>query len=168
MDVFDGNQGHTYGLSLWVPMGTGEYSEDAYSARSHLCLWAGVGTHLDRPDWAAFRRQLSDHLNVAEYFYGDYYPLTPYSRTEDTWMAWEFVRPAQNDGVVQAFRRENSPVVDVYLKLHGLKSGARYEFTDLDSGSKTTISGSDLMAKGLHLYAPTPRTALILTFKETP
>src|SRR5208282_226522 len=47
MDVFDGNQGHTYGLSLWVPMGTGEYGEDAYSARSHLCLWAGVGTHLD-------------------------------------------------------------------------------------------------------------------------
>ena len=165
--VFDGNQGHTYGLSLWVPMfGTGDYADDIYSARSHLCPWTGVGTRLDRPDFAAFRRQFSDHHQVAKFFYGDFFPLTPYSKEQNVWMAWEFFRPAQKDGVIQAFRRENNEHLDVTLRLHGLEGSARYEFTDVDSGKKTELTGSELMDQGLPLYAPAPRTALILTFKE--
>ena len=168
-DVFDGNQGHTYGLSLWVPYyGTGEYCEDVYSARSHLCPAMGVATHLENADWKAFARQLSDHRAVADYFYGDYFPLTPYSKSEKVWIAWEFVRKAQGDGMVQAFRRENSPDVGIDLKLVGLNDGANYEFTDLDSGKKIHSSGKALMAEGLHLEAAAPRSALILTFKEVP
>lgn len=168
-DVFNENQGHTYGLSFWVPIfGSGDYADDVYSARSHLCATAGVGTRLDRPDFAAFRRQLSDHQQVAKFFYGDYYPLTQYSKEQNVWMAWEFFRPEQNDGVIQAFRRENNQHYDAKLRLHGLKSSARYEFTDLDSGKKTEWKGSELMDQGLPLYAAAPRTALILTFKEIP
>jgi alpha-galactosidase len=86
-DVYDGNQGHTYGLSLWVPYyGTGVLCEDVYSARSHLCPAMAVGTDLETPDWPAFRRQVSDYRSVADFFYGDYFPLTPYSKAEDVWM----------------------------------------------------------------------------------
>jgi len=166
-DVFDGNQGQTYGLSLWVPYyGTGVLCEDVYSARSHLCPAMAVGTDLEIPDWAAFRRQVSDYRSVADYYYGDYFPLTPYSKAEDVWMAWEFVRPVQGDGMIQAFRRENSPTADIHLKLRGLSDGAQYEFTDLDTGGKVKASGKELMSEGLALKAPAPRTALILTFKE--
>jgi alpha-galactosidase len=166
-DVFDGNQGHTYGLSLWVPYyGTGVLCEDVYSARSHLCPAMSVGTDLDTPDWAAFRRQVADSRLVGDYFYGDYYPLTPYSKAEDVWMAWEFVRPEKGDGMLQAFRRENSPEAAIRLRLHGLKEGAQYEFTDLDTGRKTKAPGGELMAEGLLLKASAPRTALIVTFKE--
>jgi len=168
-DVFDGNQGHTYGMSLWVPYsGTGEYCEDAYSARSHLCPSVSVGTHLANPDWASLRRQISDHRSVADLFYGDYYPLTPYSRSEEVWMAWEFTRPTQGDGMVQAFRRENSPDAGIDLKLRGLKSDANYEVTDLDSGRKIRSSGKSLMREGLRVAAAAPRTALIITFREIP
>ena len=166
-DVFDGNQGQTYGLSLWVPFyGTGEYADDLYSARSHLCPWMGVGTHLDDPNWAALRRQLADHGAVARYFYGDYYPLTPYRKSDQVWMAWQFVRPSTGDGMIQAFRRENNPVTEIHLTLQALEPDAQYEFTNLDSGRTTRASGRELMMKGLNLLASAPRTALILTFKK--
>ena len=169
-DVFDGNQGHTYGLSLWVPyFGTGVYADDVYSARSHLCPAMGVGTQdLENPNWAAFRRQISDHRAVADYFYGDYYPLTPYSKATDVWMAWEFVRPDLGDGMIQAFRRELNMNVEVRLKLHGLKPEANYEFTDLDTSKTVKATGDALMTDGIKLAAASPRTALILTFKEAP
>jgi len=77
-----------------VPVyGSGEYCEDVYSARSDLCPWMWIGTHLDHPEWSVFAGELSDHRAVADYFYGDYFPLTPYSKSEEAWMAWEFVRP---------------------------------------------------------------------------
>jgi alpha-galactosidase len=166
-DVFDGNQGHTYGLSLWVPyFGTGEYADDEYSARSHLCPWLGVGTHAEHPDWPALTRQLSDHAAVAKYFYGDFYPITPYSKSEKVWFAWEFLLPASGEGVVQAFRRENNPETDVHLKLAALDPEARYEFKDIDTGSTQQATGKELMAEGLHLYSAAPRSALIFTFKK--
>lgn len=175
-DVFDGNQGHTYGLSLWVPFyGTGDYADDRYSARSHLCPWMGAGTNLDNPvwnmgdpDWAAVRRQFADHAAIAKYFYGDYYPLTPYNLSMKAWMAWEFIRPKRGDGDIQAFRHESSPTVELRVKLHALDPSATYEFTDLDTGRTTRASGEALMTQGLRLGAASPRTALILTFRKLP
>ncbi|MDB6092658.1 MAG: Alpha-galactosidase [Verrucomicrobia bacterium] len=167
IDVFDGNQGHTYGLSLWLPyFGTGEYADDVYSARSHLCPWMGLGVHLDDPDWAALRRQVSDHRSVADLFSGDYYPLTPYTSSDADWIAWQFVRTRQGDGMVQAFRREKNPVTVSTLKLRGLKNDARYEFRDLDSGKTTVHGGRELMTEGLTVKAASPRTALIFVFTE--
>lgn len=166
-DVFDGNQGHTYGLSLWVPIfGTGEYADDEYSARSQFCPLMVVGTHMDDPDWDAYRRQMSDHEQAGPYFYGDYYPLTPYSKATDVWIAWEFFKPDQGDGMVQAFRRELSPSTDTHLQLRGLKPDATYEFTDLDTRKTERFAGKGLMEGGLRVHATSPRTALILTFKE--
>ena len=99
-----------------------------------------------------------------------WHPVPDYDGTlqqvQDVWMAWEFVRPVQGDGMIQAFRRENSPTADIHLKLRGLSDGAQYEFTDLDTGGKVKASGKELMTDGLALKAPTPRTALVLAFKE--
>jgi len=165
--VYDGNQGQTYGLSLWVPYyGSGEYADDIYSARGQLCPASGIGTHPDKPNWAAFHTQIATYRRVADYFYGDYYPLTPYSTTRTVWMAWEFVRPDQGDGMIQAFRREDCAAAETRLKLHHLKADAQYEFTDLDTGRTVTLGGRELMESGLSLEASSPRTALILTFRQ--
>lgn len=166
-DVFDGNQGHTYGLSLWLPyFGTGEYADDVYSARSHLCPFIGLGVHLDDADWAALRRQVADHRSVGDFFYGDYYPLTPYSSSESDWIAWEFVRPEQGAGMIQAFRRENNPATLTTLQLRGLENDASYEVRDLDSGRATRHQGRELMTAGLVVKAAAPRTALIFVFTK--
>jgi alpha-galactosidase len=166
-DVFTGNQGHTYGLSLWLPVfGTGEYCEDLYSVRSHLCPWLTMATNLADPDWDALRREISDQRIASKYFSGDFYPLVEYSLRSDVWMAWQFMRPTEGDGMVQAFRREGAKAVEMKFKLRALKSGAQYEFTDLDTGKKTVHTGQVLMSEGLTVKAKAPRTALILTFHE--
>ncbi len=166
-DVFDGNQGHSYGLNLWVPFyGTGEYADDIYSERSHQCPWLGMGTHADHPDWAALKTEVSDHLALAKYFYGDYYPLLPYTKSEHDWIAWEFYRPGDSDGSIQAFRREHNPATTTHLKLQALTPEAQYEFTNIDTGATTRASGRELMDQGLTVYAAAPRSALIFTFKK--
>jgi alpha-galactosidase len=166
-DVFDGNQGHTYGLSLWFPyFGTGEYADDVYSARSHLCPWMGIGVHLENADWDALRRQVSDHRSVADMFFGDYYPLTSYTNADTAWMAWQFIRPTEGDGMIQAFRRANNPSTTMLLKLRGLKNEARYTFRNVDTGNVTVLTGREATMSGLMIRASAPRTALLFVFTE--
>lgn len=43
-------------------------------------------------------------VSTSANYYGDYYPLTPYSRANDVWIAWQFHRSELDTGMVQAFR----------------------------------------------------------------
>ncbi len=125
-------------------------------------------------DWL---RTLVEQLKrVRPYYYGDYYPLLPCSSNSDCttepsnersaafeWAAWQFNRPEQGDGMVQAFRRDESDDAAKDLRLRGLDAAATYEVTDLDAGVPKTVSGKDLMQKGLHVeIAEEPGAAIIL------
>jgi alpha-galactosidase len=164
-EIDSGNQCHTYGLSLWLPYyGTGVICVDGYSTRSHLCPEMVMVNYQGR--WDVLRQEMANYRKVADYFYGDYYPLTAYSRGQDVWMAWEFVRPEQGDGMIQIFRRAESPYQTAQLKMQGLKSDARYTLTDIDSGKTIEESGKSLMEKGVPMEMPEPRSAKIITFQE--
>ena len=80
---------------------------------------------------------------MRQYFSGDYYPLTPYSLEATVWMAWQFQRPGQTDGVVQAFRREKAADQEMRLRLKDLDSDAIYELKDLDKTGTERFSGRE-------------------------
>ncbi|MBE3133433.1 MAG: GH36 C-terminal domain-containing protein, partial [Acidobacteria bacterium] len=101
-------------------------------------------------------------------FYGDYYPLTPYSSANDIWMAWQFNRAEKGDGMVQIFRRAESPYEAARLALRDLEPGARYAVTDIDTEKTTEAAGKELMAPGLRVVIEKPRTAIILVYKKMP
>jgi alpha-galactosidase len=126
----------------------------------------GIGTDLAKPQWQTLRQRIADYRKVADYFYGDYYPLTEYSRAQNVWMAWEFVRPELGDGLLQVFRRVDSPYETARLRLRGLKAKARYVLTDLDTGRTREEKGRDLTNDGLRMTMPRARTAALLTFHE--
>ena len=65
----------------------------------------------------------------AEFYYGDFYPLTPYTQDNNAWIAWQFDGPERGEGAVQAFRRAESPVEQTRLKLRGLEPDATYTIT---------------------------------------
>jgi alpha-galactosidase len=164
-----GNQGHTYGLSFWVPYyGTGVYYDDVYAARSHLTPAFGIGypAGAAKVDWASFRRRIDDWKKVADCFYGDYYPLAPYSLSEAAWIAWQFNRPETGDGMIQAFRRARSPEASADLRLRGLDAAAAYEMRNLDLEEKTRAAGRELMEKGLRVTLPGRRQAAIITYQR--
>jgi len=166
--VVEGNQCHTYGLSAWLPFhGSCVSKADPYMARSHYVPCFGAGLQLTPENQAAVRRVYDECRQVAPYVLeGDYYPLTPYSRASSDWMVWQFNRPEQGDGVVQAFRRADSPYVRADFRLRGLDAAAMYEVTDFDEEGSTTLRGADLMAKGLMVEIEDRPGAAVIVYRQ--
>ena len=169
-DMLVGNQGHTYGLSFWVPYyGTGVFYDNVYAVRSHLTPALGIGFpagSAEEVDWAVMRRRIADWKLVADDFLGDYYPLTPYSLSEHDWIAWQFDRPSAGSGMVQAFRRTQCDEASRRLKLCGLDPEATYELRDLDRDSLKKVTGRVLMSEGLLAELPHRPQALLIKYRR--
>jgi alpha-galactosidase len=97
---------------------------------------------------------------------GDYYPLTRYSLKPDQWMAWQFNRPEQGDGVVQAFRRgQCEPAAQTY-RLRGLDPSATYELTNFDVPGTSVASGKELMEQGLKIEIKDKPGAAVIVYRR--
>jgi alpha-galactosidase len=129
-----------------------------------LSTVVGFDLRRDDLDLDLLRKLMTEWHEVAECYYGDYYPLTPYSRDEQSWMAWQFHRPETGDGVIQVFRRADSPIEAASYLLHGLDPDATYLLHDFDTGADRRYSGRDLAA-GWRIDIPTKRTARLLRYK---
>ena len=116
-------------------------------------------------DYDELRRAIAQFERVSPSFLGDYYPLTPYNSASDAFMAWQYDRPEFGEGVVQVFRREDSPVVSAKFKLHGLDATAKYEVENLDGG-KETLTGAELMQAGLAVTINQQPAALVFAYKR--
>jgi len=160
--VVEGNQGHTYGLSSWLPFqGTGCYFSDTYALRSFYLPAFGTGG-ISQGTMEAQKKAYVEAARIAPLMLCDYYPLTPYSLQPDHWIAWQFNRPERGDGVVQAFRRSECPKARLTCKLRGLTPKARYEITSSDLPGKAILSGEVLMEEGLEVeIGDTPGAALV-------
>ena len=98
-----GTQSHTYGISSWIPYsgtgtvacsGAGYYGGGrtpvepyAFWSNAAPSLGSGIDLRVKTIDYAALRRLLGQWRSVAPYYYGDYYPLTPYSLEATDWVA---------------------------------------------------------------------------------
>jgi alpha-galactosidase len=166
--IFDpiGEQCHTYGFAFWVPYwGTGFIDFDAYIFRGCMGLDTTLSCDARRKDinWDLLRKLTRQWQQAAPNFYGDYYPLTKYSLDNDAWMAWQFDRPDLGEGMVQAFRRGDSPYEAARFRLHALDAQAQYTVTDLDADKSQQVSGRELLKKGLPIAIPDgPGSAVVL------
>ncbi|MBI3666363.1 MAG: alpha-galactosidase [Acidobacteria bacterium] len=159
----------TYGMALWIPyFGTATNSVDPYIFRSQMtpALALGLEPANFQDGYKRLERLTAQWRQVAEYYYGDYYPLTPY-RTETTeWMAWQFHQPNGQEGMVQAFRRPDSAFESARFRLRGLDAAARYTVTDLDSPGEFQLTGDELMEKGLPIAIKGRPGAAVLTYRR--
>jgi len=166
--VVEGNQGHTYGLSNWLPFqGQGVYADDPYSFRSFYAACFGMGK-LTKENAAVQKQAYAECRQIAPFMlFGDYHPLTPYSRQFNQWIAWQFDRPEEGKGVIQAFRRKDCAETALSFKLRGLEANATYQVVDLDQGSRKEVPGGDLMNKGLIVeIQKRPGSAILLYEKR--
>jgi alpha-galactosidase len=165
-----GNQGHTYGIAFWMPYyGTGTGAVDPYMLRSVLCPHFTACFDMRRKDldFALLRRVLGQWRKFAPNYFGDYYPLTPYSLDKSAWIAWQFDRPDAGEGMIQAFRRTESVYESIRVRLRGLDPEARYELTNLVAAGSTKTTGRELMEKGLAIaITDQPGSALIVYRKQ--
>jgi alpha-galactosidase len=190
-----GNQVSTEGLAYWRPhFGTifQIRALDTYQFRSGFAPGVGfalfngagypnqVGKFIpaDFPfDW--IRTMVEQLKLVRPYYYGDNYPLLPCGENSDCatdprkersaafeWAAWQFNRPEQGDGMVQAFRRAENEEPAKNLRLRGLDRAAAYDVTDLDAKTTSRISGRDLMELGLHVEIQGKPGAALMIYKK--
>jgi len=171
------HQCHSYGLMAWVPLSaiSEDREGDDYEFRSSMCSslcinWqhSGDGTWWKFPDnfpfdWA--KKTLDQYLTLRDHFLADYYPLTPYTQDQGAWMAWQLHSPEKGEGMVQAFRREQSAYTAIGLKLRGLNPNAVYALKNIDSGAETAQTGLALMETGLPLAIDRQPGAAILVYK---
>jgi alpha-galactosidase len=165
--VVEGQQGHTYGLSFWLPFyGNGCYLYDKYSYRSFYMPAFGMGG-LSPANAAAQKAAYDECRRIAPYMLGDYYPLTPYSLQLDRWIAWQFNRPEQGDGMIQAFRRGKNDELTKSFRLQGLDPAAKYQVTNFDVKGSAKYSGKDLMERGLTVEMKERPGAAVVVYKKT-
>ena len=159
------DQGHTYGLAHWVPyFGTAANPTELYSFRSGMCLCTSISVDMRNKNlnYELIRKLVKQWREVAPNYYGDYYPLTPYSLGNDMWMGWQFHRPEVGEGMVQMFCRPGTMYDSGLCKLKGLDSEANYSVRNFDSDETMVISGKELMETGLRItFKKQPDAALI-------
>jgi alpha-galactosidase len=177
-----GQQGHTYGLSFWLPFhgtgytpsnaagwgwGTGGLSYGPYVRRSNMCPH-GTGCF-------DFRVKVDDELILKLYnewkqigpdYFGNYYPLTDYNLSKKEWIGWQFSSLDGAQGFVQAFRREHCMYTAAELKLRGLDPDASYVFTNHDTGKSQTLVGRELLDKGLAVSITEQPGSAVITYQK--
>ncbi len=165
-----GNQCHTWALSEWFPFyGTGTSKTSDYEIISVLCpsFTACFDQRDDNLDWQRIQQIIEQRKLYAESYYGDYYPLTPYSLEKNVWLAWQFNLPSKGTGFVQAFRREKSDTKYMRLPLQGLELKSRYLILPLQKNAQPlTLTGKELMEYGIPITLPDKPSATIITYKK--
>ena len=124
---------------------------------------------VDKPD---FDFELAKHNIDLFYktrllFYGDYYPLTPYSVKKTVWLAYQFHRDDWDKGVIFAFRRSQRADSELTVKLDGLQPEEKYELENVDTGDKQIYQGSQL-SSGLKMRVKSTPGSAVLLYSPVP
>jgi alpha-galactosidase len=178
-----GHQCMSYGISLWlVFQGTGTvatrnapYYGSGHTPVEPYAFWSNAGPsfgcgfdmRVKDLDYAALRRLFAQWRQISPNYYGDFYPLTPWTRDDKVWMAWQFDRPEVGEGMVQVFRREHSFYEAARIRLRGLDGQARYLVTNLDTPSaKQEFNGSELIEQGVRVAIPEQPGVAVMVYRR--
>jgi len=183
-------QAQTQALAFWVPenMGFETYSmgfentagsppwngPGPYTTPEHLYLMrlgydAGYGVGpgaagVNNDAWVAWIKQaIAEYREVQPYFYGDFYPLLPYSRDAEAWTAWQWNRPESKDGLMMILRRPKSPFTQIEVRPRHLNPDATYEVeirAGYDKAPVREMKGSELAHLPIRL-GESPSSTLI-------
>jgi len=136
-----------------------------YAARSTYlpALVIPSESNLAAPD---VKRVFREYPRVAPLMFGDYYPLAEYGLQSDRWIAWQFDRPEQGQGMVQAFRRAKSEEKTALVRLRSLDPQARYRFANLDTDRTWTLPGRELLEQGLRLETDRKPDGVVVTYER--
>ncbi len=161
-DVIEATQNQTYNLSLWLPLyGTLKYCGSEYEARSSIMplVLETFGT-VTSEHFAKYRAQ-------RELMSENYYPLTWGGYSKNKILAMQYSKESGALGTAFIYKRANVTDTQYVLKLNGLNPDAEYNVYNIDEAEKAvTLSGSDLMSKGLNVQLPEGEKALIFMFEE--
>lgn len=168
----EGSQTHNQTFNLWLPYsGTGSGRlYDEYRIRSAYAAgltmnYFGDDSFCDTAEKTAFvKKYAREYLRVRPYFSEDYYPLTEVTDTLDSWCAMRFEKREKKEGVIEVYRRENSPYETACFPMKNADVNAEYLFEDADGGD-FKVSGRELAERGFSVTVLEKRKAKIYFYK---
>ncbi|KPJ62130.1 hypothetical protein AMK68_05285 [candidate division KD3-62 bacterium DG_56] len=168
----EADQASSWSLSQYLPNNTFVTPinrMDDYSFHSALASSLCVGWIADAPDLDVQRAKklLDRYREVRHLLIGAWYPLLPYSRGLNDWIASQYHRSDLDEGMILVFRRPESPHRTADVSLHGLDADASYELSYESTGAKSRAKGADLMERFQLAVPEMHRSELILYRKAT-
>ncbi|MGA2077322.1 MAG: glycoside hydrolase family 36 protein [Terriglobia bacterium] len=130
---------------------------DSYAYHCAMAPMLALGLDIKRDDYdfAASQKMIAVWRRAAGLIlYGDYYPHTPFRRSPDQWVAWQFDSPEKGQGFVQAIRLPAAREATLTIHPKGLDSSVTYVFENSESGETREITGRDLLAGGFTFSLP--------------
>lgn len=144
------NQLMTAGLNRYIPFSTsGQMGATPYLFRSGFN--GGISFAEDvRP--ASYPRDLlkqgvAEGKRIRKYFFGNFYALTEVTTSPEDWSVSQYHRPAEEDGMVLAFRRHRSPYDSYSSILNELEPSAKYEvsfYPTYGEAKRVVMAGAEL------------------------
>jgi alpha-galactosidase len=171
-ECFEGHdnwsQAQIAGLSTYVPFHTaGMWKLDPYSIRSVATAGGAVFATIQTSDLPMLSRAIDEIKRDRAYWSGDFYPLTAVNVDPSHWCGWQLHRADHDDGMLQLFRREQSPYPQIAVHLHGIDPAAQYTVTlaeSYDANDSRTITGKDLA--DLHVTLQKPRSCVRIRYAK--
>jgi len=130
---------------------------DSYAYHCAMAPMLALGLDIKRDDYdfAESQKMIAVWRRAAGLIlYGDYYPHTPFRRSPDQWVAWQFDSPEKGQGFVQAIRLPASQEATLTIHPAGLDSSVTYVFENGESGETREITGKDLVVSGFTFGLP--------------
>jgi alpha-galactosidase len=92
--------------------------------------------------------------------HGDYYPLTPFSKSPERWVVRQFSLPENDTGLVQGIRHRNCPEESIVVFPQGIRENRTYVLENPETLEKREIAGSALLADGFCFRLPRRSAAI--------
>jgi hypothetical protein len=126
------NQLMSGGLNRYVPFSTvGQMGATPYLFRSGFNAGIAFGEDVRPKNYPRdlLKQGIAEGKRIRKYFFGNFYPLVESGHDASGWCVLQYHRPAQGDGMVMAFRREQAPDNTRVCDLREIDPAASYRVT---------------------------------------
>lgn len=124
---------------------------DSYSYHCGMAamLFATLDIRRDDYDYPLATKMITVWRKASELIlYGDYYQHTPFHRSAEQWVAWQFDHPETGRGFLQGIRFPASAQERLTIHPKVIFPGVNYIFENAETGETRKISGEALLQDG--------------------
>jgi alpha-galactosidase len=146
------NQVMSAGLNRYVPFSTaGQMGATPYLFRSGFNASIAFAEDVRPADYPRdlLMQGIAEAKRIRKYWLGSFYLLVEVSASPRDWCVMQYHRPAENDGIVVAFRRHESPYGSCQCGLRDIAPAADYQvslYRSYELDGTSLMKGADLQA----------------------
>jgi alpha-galactosidase len=124
------NQLMSAGLNRYVPYSTvGQMGATPYLFRSGFNGGIVFGEDVRPRNYPRelLKQAIAEGQRIRKYWLGDFYAISEADTDASKWVVLQYHRPAEQDGIVVAFRRHRSPYSSFDCQLRGIDADKPYQ-----------------------------------------